>query len=155
MKKILLSLAIFAVISGCSKNNDSQACQNVLPITEEPQIISFCNTHSISYSKDTSGIFYQIIDIGSGMTPDLNAKISVTYKATYLNDITLDEQTTPVVDFLRNFIEGWRIAIPLIRKGGHIKMVIPSSLCYGCLGYSNVVPPNAILFFELTLVDVQ
>ena len=45
-----------------------------------------------------------------------------------------------------------KIGLPLIKKGGHIKLVIPSSLAYGCSGYGTI-PPNTPLFFDINLID--
>jgi FKBP-type peptidyl-prolyl cis-trans isomerase len=40
--------------------------------------------------------------------------------------------------------------VPLIGKGGKIKMVIPSSLAYGVEGRPGI-PSNAPLYFEMSL----
>jgi len=55
---------------------------------------------------------------------------------------------------LSSLIEGWKIGIPLIKKGGRIKLIIPSALAYGCTGYASI-PPNTPLYFDVTLTDVQ
>ncbi|MGB3162737.1 MAG: FKBP-type peptidyl-prolyl cis-trans isomerase [Chitinophagaceae bacterium] len=50
-------------------------------------------------------------------------------------------------------IPGFQIGLQLIQKGGVIKMIIPSSLAYGCSGQGTIAG-NSILFFEVELVDV-
>jgi FKBP-type peptidyl-prolyl cis-trans isomerase len=42
-----------------------------------------------------------------------------------------------------------------MQKGGHMKMVVPSSLAYGCTGIPGVIPPNTPLYFDIVLVNVQ
>lgn len=154
--KSLVLFAVAIVFTGCLKSNSYKPCTPVNAKLEEPQISSFCTSHNIAYTKDTNGIFYQIIDPGAGTTPTVDSKISVIYTSTFLNDTLFEEHTTiPVTDYLYNFIEGWRLAIPYIQKGGHIKMVIPSSLCFGCSGYPGVVPPNSPLYYDLVLVNVE
>jgi FKBP-type peptidyl-prolyl cis-trans isomerase FkpA len=54
---------------------------------------------------------------------------------------------------LGSLIAGWQIGLPLIQKGGEIKLIIPSSLGYGC--DNGALPPNSILYFDIHLVDVQ
>ncbi len=66
-----------------------------------------------------------------------------------------DKSTTPVTVLLNQFIEGWRIAIPYLQKGGHMKMVVPSSLAYGCTGIPGTIPPNTPLYFDIVLVNVE
>ncbi len=123
---------------------------------EAPEIRDFCEANEMDYTIDQYGIYYQIIDQGSGYTPTSDSKITVTYTSKFLNNSLLDEQTTtPVSDYLNKFIEGWQIAIPYIQEGGRIRMVIPSSLCYGCNGFTGVVPPNTPIYYDLVLIDVQ
>jgi len=51
-------------------------------------------------------------------------------------------------------ISGWQIGIPLIQKGGFIKLIIPSALGYGCRG-TGPIPGDAIIYFDIQLLDVQ
>jgi len=116
---------------------------------------SFCTANSINFTVDTNGIYYQIIDQGSGIVPNQNSTITVTYVAETLDgNVIEDKSTTPVTAPLAKFIEGWRIAIPYIQKGGHIKMVLPSSLAYGCTG-SDIVAPNSPLYYDVVLSNVE
>ena len=156
MKKVLILALVPVVFYGCLKSETSTPpCTDVPPATEEPQIIAFCNANSIVYMKDSSGIFYQILDMGTSPSPTLSSKVSVTYVAKYLDGTLLDQSTTPITNPLNTLIAGWQIGLQLIGKGGHIKMVVPSSLCYGCNGVPGRVPANAVIYFDVTLTDVQ
>ena len=128
----------------------------VAPQSEAGKITSFCNSKNINYTKDSNGIFYQVIDQGTGLTPDASSTITVTYTTSTLDgNVVEDNTTTPVTKRLSDFIEGWRDALPYIRKGGRIKMVIPSSLAYGCTGISNLIAPDSPLYYDVVLLDVQ
>ncbi|HKG70091.1 MAG TPA: FKBP-type peptidyl-prolyl cis-trans isomerase [Segetibacter sp.] len=126
----------------------------VKPEAEEPQIIAYAARDSIHVNRHSSGIYYEIIDPGNGLTPTLNSKLSVTYTGELLNGTKFDEQTNPVDFNLSGVIEGWQIGIPLIKKGGRIKLIIPSAYAYGCNG-SGLIPPNSTLFFDVNLIDVK
>ncbi|HXL58669.1 MAG TPA: FKBP-type peptidyl-prolyl cis-trans isomerase [Chitinophagaceae bacterium] len=156
MKKVLILVFLPVLFFGCLKSGTSTPpCTDVTPASEEAQIIAFCHANSITYTKDSSGVFYQILDPGTGTPPTLNSTVSVTYVAKFLDGILLDQTTTtPFTNQLNGLIAGWQIGLRLIAKGGHIKMVVPSSLCYGCNGRAGV-PPNAIIYFDITLVDIQ
>jgi len=59
-----------------------------------------------------------------------------------------------------SIIAGWRIGLPKIQTGGHIKLLIPSAYAYGCQGVQNnqgvqVIASNAPLYFDVTLVSIQ
>lgn len=130
-------------------------CTDATPASEEARIKDFCSKNSITAQKDATGMYYEIINPGTTPSPDLNDSVDVLYKGTFLNGTILDEsQTTTYRSELNDFIDGWTIGLQKIAKGGQIKMVIPSSLCYGCYGLPGAVEPNTILYFDVKLVDV-
>jgi len=155
MKEVLLIAFISILIqssSGCIKDN---GCQNKTVQSEQTTIQTYANINGINAVAHSSGIYYEIISPGSGPTPNLDSKIFVTYTGKLITGTTFDSGTTPTGGWaLRDLIPGWQIGLPLIKKGGSIKLIIPSSLCYGC-GGKGIIPGNAILFFEITLNDVQ
>ena len=126
----------------------------VQPDAEVPQITAFAAADSLTLTKHSSGIYYQVINPGSGATPTVKDSISVTYTGKLLTGTTFDQSTSPATLSLGGVIEGWQIGIPLIKKGGRIKLVIPSAYAYGCNGLGPI-PPNAVLFFDVSLIDVK
>lgn len=53
-------------------------------------------------------------------------------------------------------IQGWDEGIALMRKGEKAQLLIPSALGYGAAGAGGgAIPPNAVLRFDVELVDVQ
>lgn len=157
MKRISVFLLATMVLVSCMKSGSgSQSCTDVSPIAEEGDILKFCEANSINYTRDSSGIYYEIIEPGTGPNPTTASIITTTYVGKYLTGVTLDSSTAPYTSLLANLIKGWQIGIPKIAKGGRIKMVVPSSLCYGCYGIpQSGVPSNAILYFDVQLLDVK
>lgn len=157
MKKIVfipVVLMIVIVLSGCTK--DKKACSPKSPASEVPQIQAYATANGITATAHSSGLYYEIIDPGSGPVANVNSKIKITYTGKFMNGNTFDEMLTPNEPAwnLNGLIQGWIIGIPLIQKGGHIKLLIPSSLAYGCDQYYSI-PGNSVLFFDIHLVDVQ
>jgi FKBP-type peptidyl-prolyl cis-trans isomerase len=152
-KNLLLFLFSLLFITACKKED---GCLPNPIANERNAIINYCNTNGITYTEHSSGIFYQIINPGAGVTPDLNSKIFIFYTGRLLNGTQFDYQSDPTRTgwTLKSLIEGWQIALPLIQKGGRIKVVIPSALAYGCKEYATI-PPNSPLFFDITLTEVQ
>lgn len=52
-------------------------------------------------------------------------------------------------------IRGWDQGVPGMRVGGQRRLVIPPELAYGSAGAGGgVIPPNAALVFDITLISV-
>jgi len=153
MKSFLL-LAVLLIISfaGCMKKD--QGCASVKPQDEEKQILDYASANGITAVKHTSGLYYEIIDPGSWTSPLANSKVTVGYIGKLLNGNTFD-QNSSYTQTLNQLIEGWQIGIPLIKKGGRIKLIIPSSLAYGCNGAGAAIPGNSVLYFDILLNDVK
>lgn len=153
MKNVVLFACLLVMsCAGCSKQE--KGCMTVQPQDEVPQILAFAAADSLTLTKDSSGLYYQIINPGAGAKPDQKDTVLVTYTGKLLNGTTFDQENSPVQAVLDNVIEGWQIGIPLIKKGGRIKLVIPSAYAYGCNG-KYPIPSNAVLFFDVTLTDIR
>ena len=152
---LLLSLGIATLFIACGKQD--KGCEPVTPASEKAAMAAFCQANGINFTEHSSGILYEIIAPGSGITPNSSNLIYVVYTGTLLNGTVFDAKANPVdFNLSGNLIEGWKIAIPLIKKGGRIKIVIPSALAYTCIGSSDgSIPPNSPLFFDITLTDVK
>ena len=156
MRKIFVFFATALIFTACKKQH-ADSCAPATPADESASIVAFCTANGINYTTDSNGIYYQIIDPGSGSRATTDSVITVTYSTSLLNGQLIDTShfITPITLPLNQFVEGWRIAIPYIQEGGHIKMVTPSSLAYGCTGIQNLVPPNAPLYYDVLLLNVS
>jgi FKBP-type peptidyl-prolyl cis-trans isomerase len=109
-------------------------------------------------TRHSTGFYYEILAPGSTNKPQQSSQVYVAYKGTFLDGKVFDQQSNPGLTgfLLNNLIDGWKLAIPLIGKGGKIRISVPSSLAYGCQGESRgaeAIPPNTPLYFEIELVD--
>lgn len=156
---LFLLFAAIALFAACSKsdNNDPQstACSvkaqyiNDSSATQRALMIAYCNNNGITYTIHPSGILYQIITPGDTAKPNLCTSLTMNYTGKFMTGIEFQNGT--ITSPLSGLIVGWQIAVPLIGKGGKIKMVIPSSLGYGAEGRPPAIPSNAPLYFEMSL----
>jgi FKBP-type peptidyl-prolyl cis-trans isomerase FkpA len=160
MKKLLLlvlsCVAIFAYFA-CSKSTpQATTCTATDPAADSSALIKFAGD-TIPLTKDTTGLYYHIIDSGSGTKPQFFNRLIVTYVARMIpTNATFDSATNSNLNNaqLGDLIEGWQIGLPKIGVGGHIQLFIPSAYAWGCTG-DGPVPANTPVFFDVQLLAVN
>jgi FKBP-type peptidyl-prolyl cis-trans isomerase FkpA len=154
--RYLLVLSFIAMFSlgSCLKGDNFNP--EVQAKTDDALITKFLADKNIVAIKHSSGLYYQIIQPGSGnITYTANTQVTANYVGRLLSGNVFDQTTTQPLTFrLGNVIVGWQIGVPLIQKGGKIRMFIPSGYAYGNQG-AGTIPANSVLDFEVELVDVQ
>lgn len=107
--------------------------------------------------KHPSGVYYAISTPGSGGLPiSLRSALTVNYTGKTLDDVTFDSSSdgTRVFSLNGGVIVGWQEVLPLLKKGGKMRMLIPSALAYGETGSNAGNLVNTVLDFEVEIVDV-
>lgn len=117
-------------------------------------IDEYLQESGIDYEVDLSGIRYQILEEGTGVSPTVNDNVFVKYEGAFLNGNVFDSNSTGVQFGLQNLIDAWKIMIPTMKEGEKIKIFAPSEYCYGPTG-NQAIPPNTILTFEIELIEVR
>ncbi len=112
-------------------------------------------------AKETpSGLKYIITEQGNGAKPQQGQIVSVHY-AGYLTsgqkfDSSFDRNQP--IEFpigKGRVIKGWDEGIMLLNVGTKAKLIIPPELGYGSRGAGGVIPPNAVLVFDVELLEVK
>jgi FKBP-type peptidyl-prolyl cis-trans isomerase FkpA len=163
MNKIaVFVLASVLVLTGCLKKEEGcpyPMTNVVAPASEEAQVREYVTANNIDAVKHSSNLYYEILEQGTGKTPELCSQIRVNYTGKLTNGNTFDSNPSAVF-VLGSLIEGWKKGIPLIKGGGRIRLYIPPTLGYGSQDIKDqnnnvIIPGNSILIFDLTLIEVQ
>ena len=162
MIRSAIFLCIIAVsITACLKS-DSNRCQyapsnNSAPAGEQAALEAYLDSNNIAAVKHPNGFYYIIVEPGT-KTDSIGvcSQIQINYTGKLVSGSQFDSNTNSWFT-LGALIDGWKYGIPLIGRGGHIKLFIPPSLGYGSKaitqGNTVIIPPNSILVFDITMLD--
>lgn len=158
IKQLLLLICIAGCFTACVKNNNpsDNVDQEAQLKTDTLLIRKFITDNKIPALKDKSGVFYQIINPGTGsFTYTSSTTVTANYEGRLLNGNVFDSSKgTPISFPLNGVIAGWQIGVPYIQKGGQIRLIIPSGLAYGPQG-NGPIGPNTVLDFTISLTDLK
>jgi len=114
-----------------------------------------------------SGLQYRILNHGNGeTTPKPGQTVTVHYDGWLDNggqpdkskkfDSSVDRgKPFSFVVGVGQVIKGWDEGVLSMRAGEKRHLIIPADLGYGAGGYPPIIPRNATLHFEVTLLDIK
>lgn len=158
IKNYLLILVVtILAISACKKQEyiDYQAIALEQYGKDTVIINKFIADNNIPAVKDSVfDIYYHIIETGVGDTiANDYSLITINYTGKLLDGTVFDQGDSRTFQ-LGNLIPGWRLGIPKIKKGGKIRLLIPSGYGYGDRA-SGKIPANSVLDFDIELKDIK
>ncbi len=115
---------------------------------------------SSGFSETASGLRYQIIQKGTGAKAEKGQQVSVHYQGALIDGTVFDSsyKRKEPIEFqlgIGQVISGWDEGLQLLHVGDKARFVIPSDLAYGSAGAGGVIPPDAILVFDVELVGAK
>src|SRR5690606_32495047 len=144
----------------------AQAAQaKVQQATDDSLLQAYFAEHHITNAKKTeSGLYYVMHEAGTGNSPTTGQTVTVNYTGRDLGGEVFDSNTDPAFHHVepfsfplgkRSVIPGWDEGVALMKKGGKATFYLPSALAYGERGAGDKIPPNAILIFDIELIDFK
>ncbi len=102
-----------------------------------------------------SGLQYKVLAAGAGPSPKATDRVRVNYVGKFTDGTTFDESGDEPAEFqVDGVIPGWTEALLKMKVGDKWQLFVPSDLAYGPKG-DDVIPPHAILVFEVELLGIQ
>jgi len=122
--------------------------------TDETLIKEYLTKNNIQAEKDTTGVYYVIHDSKGKQKPTDVSCVTVSYKGALLETGQVFDKNENVSFSLSQVIPGWKIAIPKLGIGDSATFFIPSELAYGPRGAQGAIPPDAVLTFDVRLLNM-
>ncbi len=107
--------------------------------------------------KTESGAIVIPTKAGTGATPAATDTVKVHYTGRLVDGKEFDssEKRGEPAEFpLNGVIKCWTEALQKMKVGGEAKVVCPSAIAYGEQGRPPVIPGNAVLTFDVKLLDI-
>jgi FKBP-type peptidyl-prolyl cis-trans isomerase FkpA len=108
-------------------------------------------------TKTASGMLIKQSTEGTGATPAATDMVKVHYEGRLTDGTVFDSSFTrgePAVFPLNRVIACWTEGLQLMKVGGKAKLVCPSGLAYGPPGKPPTIPANAMLMFDVELLEI-
>jgi FKBP-type peptidyl-prolyl cis-trans isomerase FklB len=105
-----------------------------------------------------SGLQYEVLEAGSGATPNAQSTVVTHYHGTLVDGTVFDsslERGEPAEFGVTQVIAAWTEALLLMSVGDKWRIACPPSLAYGEQGAGDAIPPNTALVFEIHLIEIK
>lgn len=107
----------------------------------------------------SSGLQYRIIEAGSGQSrPTEDDEVKIHYRAGFVDGTEFDstyQRKEPFRVKAKQLIKGVTEALQLMPEGARWALYIPAELAYGEQGSDPYVGPDAVLIFEMHLLEIE
>ncbi|MFM9963252.1 MAG: FKBP-type peptidyl-prolyl cis-trans isomerase [Planctomycetaceae bacterium] len=114
-----------------------------------------------------SGLQYKVLTAGKGATPKANDTVKVHYRGKLIDGKVFDQSYVGEAPTKKDeafefkvksgpggVIEGWVQAVLKMKVGDKWQITLPADLAYGPNGSPPVIGPNAVLVFDVELLEI-
>lgn len=112
-----------------------------------------------SVQVTSSGLQYEVLSQSDQQTrPTAAQSVTVHYEGRLLNGKVFDssiKRDRPATFPLSAVIAGWTEGLQLMTVGSIFRFFIPPDLGYGSRPMGSDIPPNSLLIFDVTLLDIR
>jgi FKBP-type peptidyl-prolyl cis-trans isomerase len=115
------------------------------------------NKERSGVTTTASGLQYEVLTAGQGENPVATDTVAVHYEGKLVDGTVFDssyQRGEPAVFRLDQVIPGWTEGVQLMKPGAKYRFTIPPELGYGPQGAGGVIPPNAVLQFDVELLAI-
>ena len=161
-KWLLPILFICCVFAGCTKSTGDLEKYKAQAVIDDKIVTDYIAANNLTgkalKATDTSGVYYIIIKQGEGndlYTASTQVTVGDTGKLLTTGQVFYETNDFHPSYTLQQTILGWQLGLPKIKKGGIIRLLIPSRYAYGPYPQKDYnLPANAILDFDIQVYNI-
>lgn len=173
MKIFIRASSVFLFLFFFSCNNWNNQNEEKRPIATKEDMIKV-NKFMISQDKDMieayikrrkwdmqkteSGLFYEIVEKGSGKQIKFGDKVKIKYSIELIDGTEVynsgNDGLKQVTVGESNNVTGLHEGLKLLNVGAKARFIIPPHLAYGIMGDNKRIPGRSIIIYELELLSL-
>ena len=124
---------------------------------DQQLIAEYLGKVQLKTQQTPEGVHYLIEKEGSSPHPSKQSKVRIRYTGSFLDGSVFSSSSQQPLEGeladLGNTLPFWSLIVPLLKKGGKGKFIIPSHLAFGDREVGTI-PANSILVFDLELLEI-
>ncbi len=109
--------------------------------------------------KTSSGLIFKVLTPGTGqVSPKLTDTVKVHYSGTFPDGKEFDssyKRGEPTEFPVNKVIKCWTEGLQRMTAGEKAQLVCPPGIAYGDKGMGGIVPPGAVLVFQVELLEIK
>src|SRR5262245_36866332 len=113
------------------------------------------NVHLDSMVRRASGMYVQDLQSGTGAVATRGRTVIVRYSGFLADGKMFDSGEVSVTLGSNKTIRAWEEGLLGMRVGGRRRIVVPPTMGYGARGSGDVIPPNAVLVFDMEIMSAM
>lgn len=150
------ALLALLVVGGASALAFAGTSELVMKSLAGPEFLA-ANKERSGVKITASGLQYEVLTEGEGESPIATDRVAVHYEGRLTDGTVFDssyQRGEPAVFPLNQVIPGWTEGLQLMKPGAKYRFTLPPELGYGAQGAGGVIPPNAVLQFDVELLAI-
>ena len=136
------------ILGACQTYNDQDKTQF------DKKIQAYLKRKKINCTRSDSGLYYKILDPGSGDYIKFQDEVSFTYHGTLIDGTVFSDQKKPISFNVRELIAAWKEIMLELKPGAKAFLVAPPQLGYGDYKLDDI-PQHSILIYNLEIREVK
>ncbi len=107
--------------------------------------------------ETASGLQYLVVEEKEGAKPGMFNTLKIHQRALLLDGKILEDtyrRNQPDEVRMEELIEGLQEGLQIMSVGSRYRFWVPSDLAWGRKGTGNKIPPNAVLAFDIRLLEI-
>jgi FKBP-type peptidyl-prolyl cis-trans isomerase FkpA len=166
----ILSLVVLSIVS-CNQKRESTAIVNkpgrnemadlnkYLVQKDRERIRNYIERKNLRMTESPTGLWYQIIKEGNGKQFTENDKVVMNYECSLLDGTKCYSSSDlgPKELILGRSVmeQGLNEGLRLLKPGSEAVFIIPPYLAYGLIGDRKMIPPRAVIVYNVNILQPE